>query len=267
LHAFTDPPYGLTPLGGLLLGSGGNLYGTTSSGGPAGQGNVFSLSGSGFSSFSMLHSFTGLLHVRGDGAPGFETLAADASGNLFGTTAGVPQPGSILKLSLDQQTGHWIETVLYRFQDSNNGTDPSGGVAIDAAGNLYGTTFSGGLAGNFGVVYKLAPNPDGTWTYSVIHTFGGIPDGASPDAAPTLDRAGNVYGTTSFGGPTGQGTVFKLTPLANGTWSETLLHGFTGGDAGGIPQQAVLVFDAAGNIYGTALGGTPDWGLVFEVTP
>src|SRR5579862_1234222 len=264
LQSFTNPhSQGADPTGGLTFDY-GMLVGTTSGGGIGGFGNVFGLSGPGYSTYSVLYPFTGYLNATGDGAPIFETLTTDAEGNLYGTTTGFFAPADVFKLSFNN--GQWTRTILHQFTTRDGGLTPSGGVAIDRAGNLYGTTFDGG-AYSYGVAYKLSPNADGTWTYTVIHAFQGTPDGADPFAAPIVDRDGNVYGTTSFGGVHNLGRVFKLTQTPNGQWVETALYDFENPNTGEEPQTGSLLLDSAGNLYGTALNGTRGYGVVFEITP
>jgi uncharacterized repeat protein (TIGR03803 family) len=143
-------------------------------------------------------------------------------------------------------------------------------VILDAAGNLYGTNVIGGSSG-FGVVFKLAPNPDATWTEHVLHPFTDGMDGGDPSAGVILDAAGNLYGTTFSGGvlggdnfPLGAGVVFELTRRASGGWSERVLHAFLG--YGAYPQ-AGLIRGASGNLYGTVSDGISGGGLVFEIKP
>jgi uncharacterized repeat protein (TIGR03803 family) len=161
--------------------------------------------------------------------------------------------------------GGWKEKVLYAF--NNNGKDglyPYAGV-IDAAGDLYGTTYTGG-AHNGGTVFELKPKAGGGWTEKVLHSFGDGKDGTSPHAALIIDAADNLYGTTVFGGADGSGTVFELTPKAGGEWAEKVLHSFGRGKDGASPY-AGLIADAAGNVYGTtADGGAGGLGTVFELT-
>jgi uncharacterized repeat protein (TIGR03803 family) len=163
--------------------------------------------------------------------------------------------------------------VLYSFSGGLDG-GPRAGLVRDMAGNLYGTTKYGGNpncqspAGSCGVVFKLAPNGDGTWTESVVYAFTGSPDGANPVAGLIFDQAGNLYGTTAFGGNLscgevgfGCGTVFKV----DQTGILTVLHTFSGGADGASPY-AGLVRDTAGNLYGTTyLGGRRNGGTVFKV--
>lgn len=146
------------------------------------------------------------------------------------------------------------ETVLHTFALTvTDGNGPLDGLVSDAAGNLYGTTYDGG-APDLGTVFEFVRGSGGTWTEKLIHIFTlNGRDGYEPRAALIFDKAGNLYGTTSFGGHYGDGTVFELSPNANGTWTETILHHFSGKD--GLLPEARLVFDKAGNLYGTTSEG------------
>jgi uncharacterized repeat protein (TIGR03803 family) len=155
--------------------------------------------------------------------------------------------------------------VLHAFH-GNDGAQPYGGLIFDAAGNLYGTTSEGGDykacpgAHGCGTVFKLTPNADGSWTESVLHSFNGS-DGEFPEAGLVFDAAGNLYGTdTAAFGAHNEGNVFKLSPNADGGWTESVLHWFNGSD-GGFPGYGALIFDAAGNLYGTTLAN------VFKLSP
>jgi uncharacterized repeat protein (TIGR03803 family) len=134
------------------------------------------------------------------------TLVLDSEGRLYGTTdvGGATGNGTIYRLT-PQSGGRWKETILYSFKGGAGGQEPSAGVVMDQAGNLYGTTIGSGCG--CGVVYKLAPQADGKWKYTLLHTFVGS-DGAGPDAN-LLDGKGNLYGTTATGGA---GGAFELTP-------------------------------------------------------
>lgn len=162
---------------------------------------------------------------------------------------------------------------MLREFDSTDGATPYAGLILDAVGNLYGTTVQGGEYGS-GVVFKLSPGAHGKWTETVLHSFDNN-DGKGPFSGSLIfDAAGNLYGTTFEGGEYGFGTVFKLTPGANGTWTETLLYEF-GNGSNGLYPYANLIFDAAGNLYSTtARGGNQGdcapfggCGVVFEITP
>ena len=163
-------------------------------------------------------------------------------------------------------------TLLYLFSGKPDGDQPIAGVTMDAAGNLYGTTFYGG-ANNVGVVYKLAHKGSG-WALTPLYSFqqGQGAGGYAPVAGVTIGRDGNLYGATIRGGPNDAGTVYKLSPPAAicksflCPWTETPLYQFTGGADGAYPE-GTPIFDSAGNLYGTAAsGGTGNNGVVFKLT-
>src|ERR1019366_6634594 len=161
------------------------------------------------------------------------------------------------------------EQVLHSFGNGTDGNDPLGGLIFDASGNLYGTTLGGGTYGG-GTVFELTPAGGGSWTETVLHNFDSNgTDGFTPYAGLIFDSAGNLYGTTRWGGTYGGGTVFELTTAAGGGWTEQVLHSFDHNYTDGYYPQAGLIFDAAGNLYGTtSQGGTyVYWGTVFELTP
>ncbi len=279
LHQFKGGDGG-NPVAGVVFDAAGNLYGTTVSGGAQNGGTVFKLArnADGTWTDTVLYNFTN----GADGSGPACTLVLDAAGSLYGTTlgGGAHGKGTVFKL-VPNRDGNWTESVLYSFTGPD-GANPDAGLTFDAAGNLYGTTYYGGgsaaCTNGCGVVFKLAPNPDGTWTESVLHSFTGGADGAVPPASLIFDAAGNLYGTTFHGGCTactnGCGVVFELAPESDGTWTESVLHSFTGGADGSYPE-AGLVFDAAGSLYGTAANGgskstvctNTGCGVVFKVTP
>jgi uncharacterized repeat protein (TIGR03803 family) len=162
-------------------------------------------------------------------------------------------------------SSNWYHLILYCFTSGSDGSDPVGVLAFDSRGNIYGATGQGGSA-NLGAVYRLTPGGVLGWTETVLYSFQGGSDGANPAAGVILDDAGNIYGTTSQGGSSGKGTVFKLTPQSNGTWSETVLYSFQGGNDASSPNSS-LSFDAAGDLYGTAGGGAYNQGTIFKLTP
>jgi uncharacterized repeat protein (TIGR03803 family) len=137
----------------------------------------------------------------------------------------------------------------------------------DRQGNLYGTTYYDG-ANNLGSVYRLAPQPDGTWIESVLYSFKGGLDGSGSISNVVFAKTGAMYGTTSAGGASCDcGVIFKLTPGANGTWREYVTHRFTGAPDGAFPYNG-MVGDSAGNFYGpTKQGGTGDDGVIYKFTP
>ena len=185
----------------------------------------------------------------------------DDAGNLYGTAGGggtgiADNYGVVFELSPNPD-GTWTESVLHRFLGGAEAL-PYSAPVLDAAGNLYGTTTSRGS------VYKLAHNADGTWTYSVLHFFDQTGDGDFPWGGLIFDRDGNLYGTTTSGGTDNWGTVFKMTPNSDGTWTERIIYRFT--SKNGNQPIVHLVFDQAGNLYGTTTNGGPnDAGTVFEL--
>lgn len=234
-----DGQDGSTPTAALIQDIAGNLYGTTSAGG-YGLGLVFKLDTS--NRQTVLHAFQGP-----DGATPYGSLVVDGSGNLYGTTSAGGDYGLGTVFKIDP-TG--VETVLHSFAGNPNGANPYAGLAMDDAGNLYGTTENGGVSGA-GTIFKI----DAVGNETVLHSFGGAPtDGADPKARLLLHRDGNLYGTTFSGGSGGSGTVFKF-HLATDT--EAVLYNFRGNLDGGNPFGGVTQ-DANGVLYGTTeIGGSP----------
>jgi uncharacterized repeat protein (TIGR03803 family) len=214
----------------------------------------------------VLYSFTG---SADGGNPRASRLIFDQAGNIYGTTGdgGAYGAGTVFMLT-PNSSGGWTESVLYSFTGGSDGADPWAGVIFDSAGNLYGTATAGGAYGA-GVVFQLTPNSDGTWTEGVLYTFTGGSDGADPAAGLIFDSVGNLYGTVEDGGLYGYGDVYELTPSSGGTWTQSVLHQFTGGKDGSKPlNHAVLIFDATGNLYGTTYqGGAHGFGVAYELTP
>jgi uncharacterized repeat protein (TIGR03803 family) len=267
LHSFGNGTDGQIPASGLVLDAAGNLYGTTEQGGVNDVGTVFELSpsqGGGWTE-TILHNF-------GNGTDGqvpFAGLIFDTAGNLYGTTfsGGANNYGTVFELS-PAVGGGWTESVLYSFTNNSiDGAYPLASLVIDSLGNLYGTTYEGGTATYFGTVFELAPNGDGTWTESVLRSFGNGMDGANPEAGLILDSSGNLYGTTEGGGIHMAGTAFELSPQNGGSWKELVLRSFGGGTDGAYPQVG-LTFDPTGNLYGaTSEGGIHNAGIAFELSP
>ena len=206
-------------------------------------------------------------------------VVRDQAGNLYGTApiGGADNHGVVFELT--PGSGGWTETILYTFTGGNDGAMPYSSLILDQAGNLYGTTSQGG-AGGSGLVYELSPSSGG-WSETVLYSFTGGDDGGWPMGALLFDPAGNLYGTTSQSGSGGWGGVFKLAPNPGmlqpgavgkgrpgaGSWTETTLYSFTGGDDGAQPE-AGLARDQYGSLYGTANGGgTGQAGVVFRVRP
>ena len=249
LHAFGGMQDGWNPTVGLILDSAGNLYGTTLLGGAHGFGVVFKLDSSG--NETILHSFS-----RGmDGANPNAGLSQDTAGNQYGTTQygghGCARHGcgTVFRVSTSGE-----ESVLHQFSGLD-GASPLGGVVEETSGNVYGTTWLGGLYG-FGTIFKIDSNGPET----VLHNFSAASDGANPMGSLVLDAAGSIYGTTSAGGDSYFGTLFMIDPAGN----ETVLYNFTGGNDGAYPYSN-LILDMQGNLYGTtSQGGCCGQGTIFE---
>jgi uncharacterized repeat protein (TIGR03803 family) len=254
LYSFTGGADGSVPyFSYVLFDSEGNLYGTTYGGGVYGYGVVFELSpvGTGWTE-TVLHSFAG----GTDDANPLNGLIMDTAGNLYGRTyASGGGNGSVFELS--KSGDGWTKQVIY------SGAPGFAGLTMDAAGNIFGVASNGGA---IDVAFELLPNGNGGWNPTVIHTFsGGTTDGLVAEGTPVLDHAGNLYGTTLGGGSKNNGTVYKLSRGMNG-WTEKILHSFEGGSNDGSDPLAGIVFDAAGNIYGTTeFGGNPLAGTVYEL--
>jgi len=285
LHRFTGGARGSFPYAALTFDQGGNLYGTTVNGGRGlrADGTVFKLTSHSDGRWTerVLYNFCSLANCA-DGSFPFATLTFDQAGNLYGTTSGggSNSAGTAFKLT-PQADGSWTESVLYSFCSLANCADgwfPIGALIFDHAGNLYDMAELGGKVGGScgadgcGVVFKLTPHADGSWTESVLHRFcssTNCSDGWGGGASLTFDSTGNLYGMTYRGGgfTCSCGVVFELTPNADGRWTEKVLHRFNGND--GANPVVPLIFDQAGNLYGTtAIGGdTCDCGVAFELTP
>jgi uncharacterized repeat protein (TIGR03803 family) len=270
LYSFAGGEDGARPFASLIFDSAGNLYGTTYEGGKDGAGTIFELSPNQDGSWTetVLHSFN-----RADGGGPTAGLVFDSEGNLYGpTTQGGEQgAGTIFQLT-PNSNGSWTESVIHSFNGKDGSYPDHGGLIFDADGNLYGTANAGGADG-YGVVFKLTPNANGTWTEAVLHNFTGANDGGGPESTLIFDKSGNLYGTTRDGGAHRVGVAFELTPKTGGTWTETVLHQFTGGKDGAAPYEGVI-FDQAGNLYGTAekggnlsACGSQGCGVVFKLAP
>jgi uncharacterized repeat protein (TIGR03803 family) len=260
IHRFGPKDKTGGPMAGVIRDAAGNLYGA--------EGCAFELSPSaqGWKE-TILHCFPAF---RGDGAGVYAGLVRDSSGNLYGTTeqGGTSKNcgegtgcGTAYRLH-PLAGGGWQETILHDFGAPNDGSYPFGNLAMDVAGNLYGTT----TGYNSGAVFELSPQSDGHWKETILHRFHAGSGGNSPGSV-VFDAKGNLYGTTGYGGSgCNCGVLYELSPQANGTWKYTVLYQFNGydGTGSGLP----LIFDDKGNLYGTGSGGAYGaGGVVFEFTP
>lgn len=258
LHNFSGSAGdGAEPYGGVVLDQSGDLYGAASRGGN-GYGTLFKLTPAGTETrlYSFFPAFNGELPLGG--------LTRDSAGNFYGTTSegGDFTDGTVFELSVTRK-----ETVLLNLKAAGTGQNPFSAVLRDSAGNIYSTATLGGAFGE-GTVFGL--NHAGK--SAVLHAFTGSPDGARPFSALVEDTAGNIYGTTLYGGlgscaeagDAGCGVIFKVTKAGQ----ESVLYSFAGGSADGQYPLAGLVLDSAGSLYGTTSeGGAHGCGTVFKYTP
>jgi uncharacterized repeat protein (TIGR03803 family) len=276
IHRFT-PSDGANPLAGLVADSAGNLYGTASVS-TGGGGAIFEMSppASGEPwSYTALYTFNGTT----DGDYPWAALLRDSAGNLYGTTvASGSSCGTVFELAPPVSGGAWSYNVLYSFLGNPDGCFSAASLIMDTAGNLYGTTESGGID-NLGTVFELSPPSvaGGAWIESILYRFGTRGhDGSTPAATVTLGPGGVLYGTTFYGGANNAGTVFGLHPpsVSGGAWTERILYSFAGGTGGRNPGSSV-VFHSNGHLYGTTAdsvenvncGGVPPCGRVYELSP
>lgn len=273
LHSFTSGTTdGGLPEGNLLIDSAaGVIYGTTAVGGANDAGTVYSLSPGNPWTETTIYNF------RGPEGSSPNTGVTLRNGILYGAANGGKYGvGTIYRLRPPAAGGTWQEQTLYEFTFGSDGGYPFATPVFDSEGNLYGTTFNS--PDGAGTVYRLSPPSSGTgaWTLTTLYPFTGGADGGNPSAV-VFDNSGALYGTTQVGGANNFGVVFKLTPPAGGTgaWTESILYSFTGGTDGAVPWAGV-VFDTAGNLYGTtggggdlscAVGNGGGCGTVFELSP
>jgi len=262
----------VAPWTNLITDASANLYGVAAAGGTFTSGGIYKFVPSSGNSWKdqVIYSIQSPVELAS------AELVMDSAGNLYGTTevGGLYGGGTVFELSLSG--GGWSSKTIFNFNTGSGGNQPGSGLAIDKAGNLYGTTLLGG-AYALGTAFEL--NPTGsTWNYTVIHDFSGSPnDGVKPAASMIVDQSGNLYGTTEYGGSEscskGCGTVFELSPGSGGTWTETFLYLFTA--TGGRHPLDALITDEAGNLYGTTNSGgiinktcgSAGCGTVFELSP
>jgi uncharacterized repeat protein (TIGR03803 family) len=260
----------------VIFGPDGSLYGTAANGGSGGGGTVFNLR----PPLSVCKSVSCSWQLSTVFAFGFGTgedvtapVSFDAAGNIYGTTfiggnthlCGGLGCGTVYQLTKSGST--WTENILHEFTDASDGEYPNSGVIVDQAGNLYGTAPQSDIGESAGLVFALTPSSSG-WNFNMVHQFSRADNnGSYPWAGLFFDQAGNMYGAAKFGGPSGGGTVFQLSP-SGGNWTLDLIYGLPQGNTG-TPAGPVStpIMDAAGNIYGTTVAdGLYGYGTVFKLT-
>lgn len=273
------------PSTGLFADSAGNLYGATNLGGPnLFDGTIFRLTAQPDGSWSeeQLYTFTSS-NTFGMSVSG--PLVFDNSGNLYGATSSGGSGascgdltngcGTVFELS-PTIAGSWTYSLVYSFCSLANCSDGGfpNGVTVDDQGNLYGTTASGALPYmDGGTAFELSPAAKNVWNFTLLYTFCALSqcaDGSRPSGAPIRDAFGNLYGPTIVGGTFKQGTVFDLSPSANGVWTLQTLYDFCPNSTchDGLDPSGELTMDRAGNIYGATLGGgNLEHGVVFQIRP
>jgi uncharacterized repeat protein (TIGR03803 family) len=262
LYSFQGGGDGAQPVANLTADASGNLYSTTSNGGAHAFGTVFELAALGTGQYreSVLYSFK-------NGVDGAWPTAGllPANGSFYGTTSGgggASTNGTVFKLTLSGST--WQETIVHRFGSGSDGAHPDAALVADAAGNLYGTTATGGTL-HSGTVFKLTPEGS-TYAESVVYAFRGGHDGSEPVSNLVVDASGNLYGTTFQGGSLGGGIAFALVPHGS-SYAETVLRDFGTRSRGSEPVAALLL-RGRGDLYGTTnIGGATNNGTVFRLAP
>jgi uncharacterized repeat protein (TIGR03803 family) len=267
LYSFTGGPDGGEPYKGVTLDADGNLYGSAVTGGSGscegGCGVIYKLTNNGGTwTQTVIHAFTGGDDGSGPGA----RLTIAGHGRLYGMTptGGAYGLGTIYETHQDGN-GNWVFNVIHAFTGGADGSSGSAGQMLLRNGRLYGAATAGGIYGK-GTVFELTPTGNGEWTFKTIYSFQGQPDAGFPYGGLVFDAAGNLYGTSYYDGAHNLGAVYKLSRRAVGEWKETVLYSFKGGSDG---QNSIsnLVFDAAGNLYGTTSEGGLGSGVIFQLSP
>ena len=272
LWAFTCFNDGKNPHGGVTLDAEGNIYGTTTAGDSGGIcvgdgcGGVYRISAR-THGLRVIYNFTG----GKDGALPGGRVVFDGAGNLYGTTPDGGKPGGCngqgcgVVYQLAFHRDHWVETVIHTFAGGNDGAVGSLGPLLVAGSSIYGVTELGGRY-QAGTVFRATPGAHNTWTYKVLYAFKGLPDAGFPYGGLVANSQGDLFGTTYYGGTSGNGAIYELMPRPTGHYAERVLYSFSGGADGGNPTTT-LTMDNAGNLYGTASagGGSCGCGVVFKL--
>lgn len=282
LYRFQGGADGEVPNATVTVAGDGTLYGTTTAGGGGpcnwngfvGCGTIFHLrpQPTRCAVVSCAWNETILYAFQGAGSDlqfPFAEVTFDPAGALYGTASdeGSGARGGVYKLT--PAHGGWTYAVIHKFGGANDGALPYDAVALDQAGNVYGTAEYGGMFPNNGMVFELSPSGSG-WSETALYNFRGQLDGSQPYSGLTFDSAGNLYGTTTAGGQLNSGAVFEFAPAQGGFTYSVLYNGFDSATQSGGGPQSKLVMDQAGNLYGTQnQGGSFDefGGLIFKLTP
>jgi uncharacterized repeat protein (TIGR03803 family) len=253
LHTFYGPTEGMKPSGSVVIDNSGNIFGTAASYGPNEGGTLWKYSATG--DFSVLHPFT----VYGNDGSGPIGPTMDSTGKLWGVSALGPNCYACGNGTVwNYDPGMAVFTIVSNL-DNTDIQKPQTRLALDSAGNFYGTAY--GLGYGCGVVYELSPGND--YQPVILYQFTKVL-GCELIGGVTFDAQGNIFGTTYLGGSANDGVAYEL-KMVNGVWKETVLHSFSGGD-GNFPLTA-LTTDGAGNWFGTTqYGGSAGWGTVFEIS-
>ena len=267
LYSFTGGADGGEPYKGVTLDKAGNLYGTAVTGGSGscegGCGVTYKLTNSGTGwTQTVIHAFTGGNDGSGPGA----RVAVDKRGYVYGMTptGGANGLGTIYALH-PKANGSYELRVIHTFTGGSDGSSGSAGKLLLSGGHIYGAATTGG-ANSAGTVFELTPTHGGEWDFKTLYSFQGAPDGVFPYGALLFDAAGNLYGTTYYGGTNGLGAIYQLSSDGAGGWSETVLYSFKSGRDGNS-SISNLASDAAGNLYGTTSEGGLGSGAIFQLTP
>ncbi|MEO7724227.1 MAG: choice-of-anchor tandem repeat GloVer-containing protein [Chthoniobacterales bacterium] len=267
LYSFTGGADGGEPYKGVTLDKAGNLYGTAVTGGSGtcegGCGVTYQLTKSGDNwTQTVIHAFTG----KNDGSGPGSRVTVDKRGHVYGMTptGGAFGLGTIYVLR-PKANGGWALRVIHTFTGGDDGSSGSAGKMLLRGGKIYGAATTGGANGA-GTVFALTPTATGEWDFKTLYAFQGAPDGVFPYGALLFDGAGNIYGTTYYGGTDGLGAVYRLSPNDSGEWEETVLYSFQPGNDGNS-SISNLVADAAGNLYGTTSEGGLGSGTIFKLAP
>lgn len=267
LYSFTGGADGGEPYKGVTLDGAGNLYGTAVTGGSGscegGCGVTYKLTKSGDTwTQRVIHAFTGGADGSGPGS----RVAVDKRGNVYGMTpTGGANGLGVIYLLRPRSSGGYALRVIHTFTGASDGSSGSAGKLVLRGGRIFGAATTGGNHGS-GTVFQLTPTQTGEWDFKTLYSFAGAPDGVFPYGALLFDAAGNIYGTTYYGGTNGLGAVYKLSPTLSGEWDETVIYSFQAGNDGNS-SISNLVSDPAGNLYGTTSEGGLGSGTIFELSP